>query len=131
MGQSISKMINVLPTSVRAPIFQKSGLPQGFDCSAVSPLPFKDPIHALAQASACPVFAISVVLASETKRSLSQAGFCQRGCIWCKKFCSRALSDKREHKGKHFVEKYQVCLGGSPFIFHALGWFYYCVKPFY
>lgn len=122
---------NDLPITWRTPVFQKSRLPRGFDCSAVSPLPFKDAIHTLAEASTFPVFAISVVLDTETKRSLSQGGFCQSGCIWREKFCSRALSDKREHKEKHFVEKYQVCWGGSPFIFHPLGWFYYSVKAFY
>lgn len=84
---------------MRTPVFQKLGLPRGFDCSAVSPLPFKDPVHTLAQASTCPVFAISAALDTGTKRSLSQGEFCQSGCIRHKKFCSRAFSDKREHKG--------------------------------
>lgn len=53
-GQSTSKMISVLPSNVRTPVFHKSGLPQGFDSSAVSPLAFRDPIHALARASTCP-----------------------------------------------------------------------------
>lgn len=53
-GQTTSKMISALPTSMITTIFQKSRLPQGFNCSVVKPLPFKDPIYFLAQASMCP-----------------------------------------------------------------------------
>lgn len=138
----MSKMINALPQSMITPIFQKSRLAQGFNCSAGSPLPFEEPIHFLAWGSMCPDpshHSMCHMLSAHAQPSCwSQEAFPKESFIRVgtfavkrkeKKF--RAFPNKRENKGKHSVEKYQVKWRGSPFIFHALGWFYDTAKPFY
>lgn len=135
----MSKMINALPRSMITPIFQKSRLAQGFNCSQDHPCPLKNqfislqkPQRALTHhTTACATcFLHTHSLHAEAKKVFPKESFIRVSTFAVKKKF-RAFPNERENKGKHSVEKYQVKWRGSPFIFHALGWFYYTVKPFY
>lgn len=127
-GQRMSKMINALPWSMITPIFQESRLAQGFSCSAGSALPFEEPIRSLARGSLCP--------------DPSHHCMCHMLSAHTQPSCWSQKARKQEKSLEHFLTKEKIRENillkntrsngeGSPFIFHALGWFYYTAKPFY